>query len=312
MHPTERKRTKPSKVTNKVEIKIKPKQENNVALLETPPPTPVESAPFFGIDFIKEVEVLLSKRIEEEKLVSPTSPKAMPCKEMNEPCEKEVIEQPKQLEVLTENEEPMNLVKSKPSTSGSLNGFRWVEQVLPVKTDYNVIMCHGLQKQLVRCNHFPTKLIPYESPYWDQFRDALGPDKQINKVQEFSIHDGVNISAIRFNDGVIRATRLYQTVTIKKRRVKFVESKWFNIIHRELPERITRHSSMPTEMIPWDSPYFAEAAEGLYFPVQGHVWVRRKGCDGVPIEFRLGERGRSLFIYRNGLVIQAYPYPKAC
>lgn len=206
-------------------------------------------------------------------------------------------------------EEPLNLELIVQIEKTQRFNIRWVNQVLPLDEKYNVIKCHGEQGK-VRDAYFPTRWIPYDSPYCDRERSFLGPDTSIKRHQGFNIHDRVNISVFKFNDGEIRACRLYQNVTIKKRQDKFVEARQYNHIHREIPHRISPHSVMPTQLIPFNSPYFAEIAEDLYFPVAGHVWVCKKGRDDVQVNFRLGEKGRSLFIYRNGIVIQAYPYPK--
>lgn len=240
----------------------------------------------------------------------PGAPLSSPHETIEEPADSPLAKEAKTADSSPANQaEPLNLKFVVPIPKTQRFNVRWVSQILPLDELYNVIKCHGPQGH-VRDPYFPTRWIPYESPYWDHERNLLGPDSTLRKHQGYSVHDGVNISVFKYNDGEIRACRMYQNVTIKKRKDKWVEAKWVNVIHRDLPHRISRRSVMPTEMIPFNSPYFAEKAQDLYFPVSGHSWVCRKGMDGVQVNFRLGERGRSLFIYRNGVVIQAYPYPK--
>ncbi|KAL5276254.1 hypothetical protein ACFFRR_001839, partial [Megaselia abdita] len=209
----------------------------------------------------------------------------------------------------------------------------WVRDVCPRDPNYEPIhvVNEETNQQKKKVTLIPTQWLPYGSLYWKQCLDRINQHPGEHQLVMRNSLDNARIGLKKFKDGRIRATRNFVSVIIQKKSdapktLNWEAAYWKGVksqfrgrqhytpsvspeedpqfrastrIVEEFPDKV-RIGKIPTDAIPWNSPYYAELLETIYFPREKHHWYHSRGRDGVPVHFRLGEQGRSLFAYRNG------------
>lgn len=164
-------------------------------------------------------------------------------------------------------------------------------------------------------NVFETECIPRGSLYWREMVVFMREKPQCEAFHRRSSYDHARVSLYWTKDKKLQATRNFTNVIIADRHGSDFEEEdvRFSAVNRivgEFPKKV-QIGKIPTEMIPWNSNYYSELLVDETFPFyaeRSHIWVHKKGRDGVPVHFRLAKHGRSLFAMRNGVLIQLYPH----
>lgn len=157
---------------------------------------------------------------------------------------------------------------------------------------------------------FPTELIPYQSPYWNQFRTNL----VLKRKREKSELDNVFVTVRQDNDGRGFAMRNYVGVVIRnfENEVEEIDEP---VRVTYVRKRLRKQGIFPTQYIPADSPYYASVLIGVPFPETGYKWIHRIGVDKVRMKFRIDSR-RFVHVERNGVTTLLYSkytnYPSSC
>lgn len=181
----------------------------------------------------------------------------------------------------------------------------WVREVLPYDPNHAVIK---VTKQLpLRSEEtFMTEHIEYGSPYWREVIEAAGKGETTYHGHLHSFHDGAHISFIRYRGGKIKATRNHTGVIIRERLETPRPPKPANPVTYYVNESRVRPDKFPTEFIRLDSPYYTELVQDLFFPRDKDRWVHVKARDEVWVHIRLGLKGESLVINRNGVTVEFF------
>lgn len=154
---------------------------------------------------------------------------------------------------------------------------------------------------------FPTRMIYYGSPYWEQFIKLAMQVLPNTPIHEKSIYDCMYCHVIRYNDGTIKATRNHETVVIRRKNdVPEEDMDTYYRIFKQFPNKF-KVGQIPTELILWNSEYYTKLVEKLMFPTDKSYWKKQRGDDNVVVYFRLGVNGKSLFVSRCGVVMKMYP-----
>lgn len=199
--------------------------------------------------------------------------------------------------------------------SGPKSILWYVKDVCAVKEKYQPVPLgknrpKDLEKRLG--NIFPTEMIPSGSPYWRECWEYMRNQPSETACHLKSRYDHARISLYWTRYGKLQATRNYTNVIIAHRakgldQEELVEFCAVNRIVAECTNKL-RIGKIPTEMIPWNSNYYSDMVKDATFPRKGHTWIHKRGMDRVQVHFRLGEQGRSLFVARNGVMLQLYPH----
>lgn len=150
---------------------------------------------------------------------------------------------------------------------------------------------------------FPTEWIPYGSPYWQEFFKMLGSARGNLRMNQISQYDGELIHITAYSSGKVKATRNHTNVVIRH---AFEVPTPVVVSGKHKPKEEKAEGKFPTEFIPKDSPYYAELVTGrtFFFSRESRKWVHTHGRDGVTVAFRLGIKGESLSIHRNGVTVE--------
>ena len=150
---------------------------------------------------------------------------------------------------------------------------------------------------------FPTEWIPYGSPYWQDVINRMTVVRIGQRVDLQSVFDGVWCHAVKYERGRIVVTRNHTNVVVCEKGdtpSPTVTDILEDDCDRALDGRI------PTDLIPKDSPYYAELVRDFFFPKNCGQWVHTYGRDGVKVEFYLGKDGESVLVQRNGTKVELY------
>lgn len=197
--------------------------------------------------------------------------------------------------------------KAEPATAPK-NCHWWVKEVLPYRVDYLAVRVVGLEKkqreQRQNFGVFMTEHIPYGSPYWSEVIERAGTDENTFSGSMRSSYDDVRINFIKYRGGKIKATRNYTSVIIREK-LEVPQQQPIKAVHKD-KTRVKKKYVFPTEQIPINSRYYSELTYELFFPRDKSRWVHVLARDAVPVHFRLGLKGESLIVNRNGVTVQLF------